>query len=119
MIFFVFCFGNFSVFTCCYELAASDCVTIFCQNAAGYYPLVFFSGLCTCEQNFYGDDCSISMETIPLLSSLSEEVYSETGAGDVPVTRLVTVYGSGFVNTPTHMCHLTELQVCCIFLFVC
>ena len=58
---------------------------------------------------YHGDDCSVSMVTVPSVTSLSEELYSVTG--DTSVSNTVVVYGNGFVNSATLTCHLATVEV--------
>lgn len=71
-----------------------------------------FSDICQCDTGYNGDDCSGSADSAPVITSLSEYIYSGTTDSALTViTRQVTVYGSGFENSASLACHLEQAQV--------
>ncbi|XP_052770950.1 uncharacterized protein LOC128210638 [Mya arenaria] len=66
--------------------------------------------VCTCTSGFYGSDCSKSITIIPILTTISEEVYSVQSINS-SFSRDVTLYGENFMNTGSLSCHLERLEL--------
>ena len=66
------------------------------------------SGECTCNNNYFGADCSVTITDKPIiLASYSNDVcdVSKLNCTEIPV------YGAKFINRTELTCHLSEITV--------
>lgn len=72
-----------------------------------YCSLSFlFLGICSCDDNYEGEDCSVSTNTAPVLYYLSNGGLCDSSIDACPHT---VIFGEKFGGQET--CHVTSLQV--------
>ena len=72
--------------------------------------LPYFLGVCICNTNYAGSDCSLSTSVAPVVVTLSQDVYSITTPGG-SVTTSTLVLGDQFINSPSLVCHQETAEV--------
>jgi len=67
-----------------------------------------FSGTCTCYENFFDEDCGLSIQTTPIIAGIPDH-------GDCDITQRecakTSVMGYGWVESPKLSCKMTPFQV--------
>ena len=75
------------------------------------FVLALLAGICECNRNTTGKDCSIPVDQSPHITSLPNE-----GLCDVTVRNcsIIIVYGEYFYDSKELTCHIEEVDVSCL-----
>lgn len=83
----------------------------FCDFINSYIILYVYSDVCLCDQDFYGEDCSMPVTMAPTIYSTSQSLFTPTSSTS-PSTQSATVmvYGEAFISSDSLTCHVTAEQ---------
>ena len=77
------------------------------QTVIQYENINVFSGVCTCNPGFSGDDCGIDESALPVLTGLDNSGLCDLTAGSC---LQFSIYGENFLNGSI-TCHFSASEV--------